>query len=170
MVALTIPFVQSLRPTSEKRARYLDIDISKLKNGQMFTVAWLGKPIYILKRSPENLQTLQRDNPALLDPASEASIQPAEARNYHRSIRPDIFLALGVCTHLGCSVSHNPPGQNAEYGEPFEKGIWFCPCHGAMYDLAGRVYKNVPAERNLDIPEYKFLDEHTIRIDRPFTR
>jgi ubiquinol-cytochrome c reductase iron-sulfur subunit len=162
--AVSIPFIKSLYPPSHKGPPYLDIDISKLRDGQMFSVSWKNKPLYILKRSQFVLDALQNSNSELLDEDSVVSIQPIEAQNPLRSIRPDIFVAWGVCTHLGCSVSHNPPGQNADIGEPFARGVWFCPCHGSVYDLAGRVYKNAPAQRNLDIPKYEFIDDNTIRV------
>jgi ubiquinol-cytochrome c reductase iron-sulfur subunit len=163
-IAVSVPFVKSLLPASYKVPAYLDVDISKLKEGQMFSVVWKNKPLYVLKRTSAVLETLRHGNSDLLDEYSAASIQPEQTRNYHRSLRPDIFVAWGVCTHLGCSVSHNPPGQNADFGEPFERGGWFCPCHGSVYDLAGRVYKGMPAQRNLDIPEYEYIDRNTIRV------
>jgi ubiquinol-cytochrome c reductase iron-sulfur subunit len=162
--AASIPFIKALLPASHKTLQYLDIDINKLKYGQMFSMAWQNRSLYILKRSAATLETLKKRNPELLDENSVSSIQPVQAYNYYRSIRPDIFVTWGICTHLGCSVSLNPPGQNAEFGEPFVRGGRMCPCHGSMYDLAGRVYKGMPAQRNLDIPYYEFIDEHTIRV------
>jgi ubiquinol-cytochrome c reductase iron-sulfur subunit len=162
--AVSIPLVKSLSPASHKKPPYLDIDLTKLSEGQFFSIVWKNKPLYVLKRSPSVLEALEQNNPDLLDENSLDSVQPDLASNFHRSIRQDIFVAWGACTHLGCSVSHNPPGQNANFGKPFARGGWFCPCHGSMYDLAGRVYKNMPAQRNLDIPDYVFIDSNTIRI------
>lgn len=164
LVAASVPFVRSLTPAAHTERPYLDVDITKLKDGQMFGVEWHRKPIYVLRRSPALLDSLKLPNTKLLDPNSKNSIQPESAQNIYRSARPDVLVVTGICTHKGCSVSYNPPNTNADYGEDFAKGLFFCPCHGSKYDLSGRVHKNMPAPRNLDIPNYEYIDDHTIRL------
>ena len=164
LIAVSLPFIRSLEPASDKEHPVIDIDITKLKDGQMFAVELYGKLIYVIKRSEELINNLESINTKLLDPESNNSNQPEHSKNPLRSLRPDIFVAYASCTHLGCSVSHNPPGENADYGESFKMGNWYCPCHGSIYDLAGRVYKGVPAPRNLDIPEYEYYNDTTLRV------
>ena len=163
IVAASIPFFSSLKPSSEKTFPVRDVDISKLEEGQMLSIVIFNKPLYILKRSNEVLDTLKLENPILLDPNSINSVQPKNAQNIYRSIKPEILVAWGMCTHLGCKVSHNPPTVYTE--ERFKKGVYFCPCHGAVYDLSGRVHKNMPAPRNLDVPNYKYISESVIQIE-----
>ena len=161
---LSLPFVRSFGIPSYRTRDHIDIKIPKLKENQLTVVSYMNRPIYIFKRTSEQIENLKKPHPDLLDPNSIESIQPAAAANHYRSIEPGIFVAWGICTHLGCAVSFNPPGSNAQFGEPFLSGGFLCPCHGASYDLSGRVFQNMPAPRNLDIPNYEFVDETTIRI------
>jgi len=126
-------------------------------------VMWRGKPVWILKRTPENLKILDALTDSLLDPQSKESEQPVRAANTARSIKPEIFVAVGLCTHLGCSPSYRPEVAPADLGADWQGGF-FCPCHGSRFDLAGRVYKSVPAPRNLEIPPHVYLSETRLLI------
>jgi len=162
-VAASIPFIRSMGIAEHKRNPTHDIDISGLKEGEMMVIHWNLLPIVITKRSARDLEYIVEPNPELLDPDSIESIQPDFAKNSYRSIRPDIFVSIGMCTHLGCAPTHRPDIAPEDLG-PEWRGGFFCPCHGAKYDSAGRVYRNMPAPRNMDIPNYEFIDENTIRI------
>jgi len=161
------PFVMSMTPSARARAAGapVEVDISKLEPGQLLTVEWRGKPVWILKRTPEMLKSLAAVEPKLADPKSHVkSQQPAYATNDTRSIKPDIMVVVGICTHLGCS-----PDKRLEAGAASGLGAdwlggFFCPCHGSLFDLAGRVYKNVPAPTNLPVPPHKYLAETRIVI------
>jgi ubiquinol-cytochrome c reductase iron-sulfur subunit len=126
-------------------------------------VAWRGKPVWLMHRTAEMVQALQRSDPALVDPLSRRSMQPASCVNATRSERPEFFVAVGVCTRLGCSpvLRLDDPALNAELHAP---GGFYCPCHGSRFDLAGRVVKNVPAPTNLEIPDYRFTGTSTVQI------
>ncbi|MCC7198081.1 MAG: ubiquinol-cytochrome c reductase iron-sulfur subunit [Gammaproteobacteria bacterium] len=165
-VASVVPFVKSMGPSERTKAAGapVEVDISNLKSGQMLTVEWRGKPVWILSRTPEMLASLATVAPQLADPASERSIQPDACRNEARSIRPEIMVALGVCTHLGCS-------PKAKFGTGIESGLdadwqggFYCPCHGSTFDLAGRVFKDKLAPSNLVIPPYRFAGDNRIII------
>ncbi|MBI1397208.1 MAG: ubiquinol-cytochrome c reductase iron-sulfur subunit [Betaproteobacteria bacterium] len=151
------PFVDSMEPSARAQAAAapVEVDASGLSAGDMITVAWRGKPIWVLKRSPEMIKAIDAPNPALADPTSKSSMQPKDCDNLTRSIRPDLFVAVGICTHLGCSpmLRLHDASLNAELHEP---GGFYCPCHGSKFDLAGRVMKGVPAPTNLVIPPYRF--------------
>ncbi len=164
IVSVSLPFIRSLNPAPHKTHPSIEIDISKLEPDQLFTVELHGQLVYVLKRSPEVISNLLLNNPELLDPQSLESEQPENTKNLLRSIQPDIFVAYARCTHLGCAVNHYPPDENTEMGESFKKGNWFCPCHGSTYDLAGRVFRNMPARHNLEIPEYEFIENTTLRV------
>ena len=165
---VAIPFFKSLLPAKHLNPRDHDLIIKfpKLEAGGMIAVSTQGAPIYVLKRSPEQVSALEEVNEELRDPNSIESDQPDSMQNTFRSSKPEIFVAYGICTHLGCSVSNRPTGSDAWHrGSQFDKtGGFFCPCHGAIYDSAGRVYKNLPAPLNLRVPDYEFVDETTIRI------
>ena len=164
VLAVAVPFTRSLKPGPRQESPNQDIDISELKEGQVLSVYWKSKPLYILRRKQEDIDRLRRKNHDLLDPESEASRQPEGAKNLLRSLRPDVFVAFSICTHRGCGISYQRPGDDAKYDSGLENGSFSCPCHGAVFDLSGRVYKHLPARRNLDIPDYRFLDENTVRI------
>ncbi|MFN5746811.1 MAG: ubiquinol-cytochrome c reductase iron-sulfur subunit [Methylococcaceae bacterium] len=162
---LAVPFVSSMRPSAKAEAlgAPVEVDISKLEPGQRVVVLWRGKPVWVLKRTPEALARLNELDSVLLDPQSAQSQQPDSTRNQARSIRPEIFVAVGVCTHLGCSPAYRPEIAPADLGTDW-KGGFFCPCHGSKFDLAGRVYKGVPAPVNLDIPPYHFASDTRIVV------
>ena len=163
-----IPFIRSLSPAKHVNPpdHGLTIRFPKLAEGDMIAVSPQGIPIYILKRTPKQIDALYRANAKLRDPESLESSQPDSMTNQLRSLKPEIFVAYGLCTHLGCSVANRSPGDDNWRQEPIfnETGGFFCPCHGAVYDAAGRVYKNMPAPKNLRVPDYEFIDETTIRI------
>ena len=158
-----IPFVRSWTPSVEAllAGGPVDVDISKLgaEPGMFMRVKWRGQPVFIYRRAPEQLQMLGSLDSLLADPKSDVESQtPAFAKNESRAIKPEIGVLVGICTHLGCVPIHKPEVQP----QPFDanwKGGFFCPCHGSKYDLAGRVYKGVPAPKNLEVPPYKFVDD-----------
>jgi len=163
----SIPFIKSLLPASHIKPPDYDrlIKFPKLQPGEMIAVSTFWGPVYVLKRTPDQIQELQKENKDLRDPDSNESKQPSEVSNELRSIKPEIFVAYGICTHLGCSVTNRSPEHEWEGGTRlFKTGGFICPCHGARYDSAGRVYKNMPAPKNLAIPMYEFVDETTIRL------
>jgi ubiquinol-cytochrome c reductase iron-sulfur subunit len=159
------PFLASWKPSARAKAMGapVEIDPSKLEPGSMLKVEWRGKPVWVLRRTPEMLATLEQDTSMLLDPASNASSQPDYAKNAARAQKPEYFVVLGVCTHLGCSpIAKFTPGDvtvSADW-----PGGFYCPCHGSKFDLAGRVYKGVPAPTNLPVPPYTFLADGRILV------
>jgi ubiquinol-cytochrome c reductase iron-sulfur subunit len=162
---LAVPFLSTMKPSAKAEAlgAPVEVDIEKLEPGQRIVVLWRGKPVWVLKRTPEALQTIPELDSAVADPLSDSSEQPASSKNEVRSIRPEIFVAVGVCTHLGCSPVFRPEVAPADLGADW-KGGFFCPCHGSKFDLAGRVYKSVPAPVNLEIPPYYFASENRIVV------
>ena len=162
---LAVPFVGSMKPSAKAEAlgAPVEVDISLLEPGQRIVVLWRGKPVWVLRRTSEALKSISELDSAVLDPLSDSSEQPESSKNEVRSIRPEIFVAVGVCTHLGCSPVFRPESSPADLG-PEWKGGFFCPCHGSKFDLAGRVYKGVPAPVNLEIPPYHFISENRILI------
>ncbi|MBK5914016.1 ubiquinol-cytochrome c reductase iron-sulfur subunit [Rhodocyclus purpureus] len=165
VVGAVVPFAGSLLPSERAKAAGapVEIDISRLQPGEMMVVEWRGKPVWVLHRTPEMLESLKKAEPNLVDPGSSVAQQPAYAGNGTRSIRPEIFVAVGICTHLGCS-----PGQAFEPGLAALGSDWpggfLCPCHGSTFDLAGRVFKNKPAPSNLVIPPHHYLAETRLLI------
>lgn len=165
-VATAVPFVASLTPSERAKAAGapVEADISKLAPGEMMTVEWRGKPVWILRRTPEMLASLDKTDDKVTDPASEEPQQPAYAANKHRSIKPEYLVTVGICTHLGCSPSEKfkvgaEGGMTADW-----PGGFLCPCHGSLFDLAGRVYKSMPAPTNLEIPPHHYLADTTILV------
>lgn len=160
-----VPFISSMQPSAKARAAGAPVraDISKLEEGQMIRVKWRGKPVWVVKRTPEMLDTLAGLDSQLRDPASEESEQPAYAQNEVRSIKPEILVLIGICTHLGCSPTYRPDIAPADLG-PDWKGGFFCPCHGSRFDIAGRVYAGVPAPTNLPVPPHRYLSDTEIMI------
>lgn len=156
------PFVLSMTPSARAKAAGapVEVDIGQLEPGQLLTVEWRGKPVWILKRTPEMLKDLPTIEPKLADPKSEVKDQqPGYAANPTRSIKQDILVVVGICTHLGCSPDKRLDGGAATgLGEDW-KGGFFCPCHGSKFDLAGRVYKGVPAPTNLVVPPHTYLSD-----------
>ena len=164
-VMAAVPVISSMQPSEKAQAAGapVEIDITRLEPGQLIRVMWRGKPVWIVQRSQEALSSLAKLEPKLRDPKSEESEQPATAKNEYRSFKPEILVALGVCTHLGCSPTYRPEVAPADLG-PEWLGGFFCPCHGSSFDLAGRVYKGVPAPRNLDIPPHQYLSDTRLLI------
>ncbi|MEQ1558719.1 MAG: ubiquinol-cytochrome c reductase iron-sulfur subunit [Methyloglobulus sp.] len=162
---LAVPFLAQMQPSVKTMAAGapVQVDISKMESGQLLRVAWRGKPVWVLNRTPAALETLKSLDSQLSDPLSNDSIQPANSKNPVRSIKPEIFVTLGLCTHLGCSPTFRPEIAPNDLG-PDWKGGFFCPCHGSRFDLAGRVYSGVPAPTNLEIPPYEYLTDTLILI------
>jgi ubiquinol-cytochrome c reductase iron-sulfur subunit len=165
-VATAVPFVSSFAPSERAKAlgAAVEVDIGDLAPGAMKTVEWRGKPIWIVRRTPAMIAALQGHDAALADPTSARDGLPAALRNPGRSERPDVFVAIGICTHLGCSPTAVAAGSgNPSVGADWPGGF-FCPCHGSTFDGAGRVYKNKPAPTNLEIPPHRYLSETRILI------
>jgi len=161
----SLPFIKSMGPSERaknNRFSHIDVNIEKLKEGQVLSIKDTLRPILIIKRSNETLRELEKNESILEDPYSMESIQPEISKNRYRSLRPDILVVENICTHLGCAVAYSPKDSEREF---FSEGGFFCPCHGAAYDHAGRVYKNMPAPTNLPIPKYEIVDENTIRVE-----
>ena len=156
VAAVATPFVRSWYPSAKAEAAGAAVtqDISSIENGQMVVVKYRGKPIFVVKRTDEMIANLEKVLPQLSDPQSDQSVQPEYCKNDTRSREPDTLVVEGVCTHLGCAPSYRPEVGAADLGGDSWFGGFFCPCHGSLYDLAGRVYKGVPAPTNLPIPEY----------------
>lgn len=157
------PLVSSWLPSAKAQAAGapVQVDLSRIEPGQQVTVEWRGKPVWIIRRTQEMLQQLRANDGQLRDPDSLVEQQPAYAQNEYRSINPEYLVLVGVCTHLGCSPKYTP--LENELG-PDWPGGFFCPCHGSTFDLAGRVFKGVPAPINLEVPPYQFISEHVIVI------
>ncbi|WP_058463234.1 ubiquinol-cytochrome c reductase iron-sulfur subunit [Legionella adelaidensis] len=162
LCALT-PFVSSWSPSAKAQAAGapVQVDLSKLEPGQQITVEWRGRPVWIVRRTEEMLKNLAGHNDQLRDPDSLVEQQPEYAKNKYRSLKPEYLVLIGICTHLGCSPKYKP--FEKELG-PDWPGGFYCPCHGSMFDLAGRVYKSVPAPINLEVPPYRFISDHEIII------
>ena len=163
---VAVPLVSSLAPSERARAMGagVEVDISDLAPGGVKTVEWRGKPVWIMRRTPEMLAALPQQDAALADPASRKDQQPGYARNPQRSIRPEVFVTVGICTHLGCSPTAVPAGtSNPSVGDQWQGGF-FCPCHGSTFDLAGRVFKNKPAPTNLEVPPHRYVSDTRLLI------
>lgn len=162
---VAVPFVASWSPSERAKTAGapVEVDISKLEEGRMMTVEWRGKPVWIVKRSKKSLDDLKTLDDNLRDPASENDQQPTYAQNSARSIKPEIMVMVGICTHLGCSPTHRPEIAPADLGADWLGGF-FCPCHGSKFDLAGRVYSGVPAPLNLEVPPHHYKSDRVILI------
>ncbi|MCW8957306.1 MAG: ubiquinol-cytochrome c reductase iron-sulfur subunit [Gammaproteobacteria bacterium] len=162
---VAVPFVASWLPSERAKTAGapVEVDISKLDEGRMMTVEWRGKPVWVVKRTPKNLEDLPTLNEGLRDPGSEKQQQPEYATNEARSIKPEILVLVGICTHLGCSPTFRPELAPADLG-PDWKGGFFCPCHGSRFDLAGRVYSGVPAPLNLEVPPHRYKSDAMLVI------
>lgn len=153
------PFILSMTPSARAKAAGapVDVDVSKLELGQLMTVEWRGKPVWVLRRNESMLDDMKIRESELRDPGSdELSQQPHYAKNSHRSINPEYMVMVGICTHLGCSPTYRPEFAPPDLG-PQWKGGFFCPCHGSVFDLAGRVFAGVPAPSNLVVPSHHFV-------------
>ena len=161
-----VPFLSSMSPSARALAAGapVEVDVSKLEPGQKIQVEWRRKPVWIVRRSAEMVASLQATENRLRDPNSEAlEQQPQFARNQMRSLKPEILVLVGICTHLGCSPTFRPELAPEDLG-PNWVGGFYCPCHGSSFDLAGRVYKNVPANNNLEVPPYKFISDNLLVV------
>ena len=160
-----VPFISSMQPSAKARAAGAPVraDISKLESGQMIRVKWRGKPVWLVRRTEKMLEVLPTLDTTLRDPESLESIQPPYAQNEYRSIKPELLVTVGICTHLGCSPTYRPDVGAADLGADWEGGF-FCPCHGSKFDLAGRVYKGVPAPTNLVVPPHSYLSDTELLI------
>jgi ubiquinol-cytochrome c reductase iron-sulfur subunit len=164
-VAAAVPFAASMLPSDRAKAlgAPVEVDISALKPGEMQTVEWQGKPVWIIRRTKEMLEDIKKDNGLVSDPESSVPQQPDYAKNEFRSIKDEYAVIVGVCTHLGCSPQLKPADDKTEMGQTWNGGF-YCPCHGSKFDFAGRVYKGVPAPINLRVPKYTYLSDTTILI------
>jgi len=167
-VAAAVPFAASMLPSDRAKAlgAPVEADISQLAPGEKMTVEWRGQPVWILHRTPEMLEAIRRDDDRVADPQSKRKqdeLTPVYARNEFRSRKPEFLVVVGICTHLGCS-----PQERLQAGpQPFDpswEGGFYCPCHGSLFDLAGRVFKNKPAPDNLRVPPHTFLADNKILI------
>jgi len=166
--AVAVPFVSSFQPSERAKAAgaAVEVDISALKPGEKVTVEWRGKPVWIMKRTPEQLETLKKTEGQVADPTSLRTAYPTPeyAKNQHRSIKPDVFVAVGICSHLGCSPSDKlVVGPQPSLPDDWQGGF-LCPCHGSTFDMAGRVFKNMPAPDNLEVPPHMYLSETRLLI------
>ncbi len=164
-VAVATPFMLSMMPSERAKAAGapVEVDISKLEEGLLLMVEWRGRVVWILKRTPEMLETLVTLEGRLADPNSEKDQQPEYAKNQTRSIKPEILVVIGLCTHLGCSPVYRKDIAPEDLGADWLGGF-FCPCHGSKFDLAGRVYKNLPAPTNLVVPPHSYLSDSRLLI------
>jgi len=163
---VAVPFLKSWSPSAKARAAGapVEVDFSKLQPGQLMRVLWQKKPIWILNRTDKNLKDLVLLSDQMRDPNSEvASQQPDYIKGVNRSLKDKYLVAIGICTHLGCSPTYRPDVAPEDMGADWLGGF-YCPCHGSKFDLAGRVYKNLPAPTNLVIPPYKYLTDSTLVI------
>jgi ubiquinol-cytochrome c reductase iron-sulfur subunit len=164
-VAAATPFVMSFWPSERAKAAGapVEIDISKLEPGQKVNAEWRGKVTWVINRTPEMLAMLPKLDARVADPKSEVDHQPAYCKNENRSIKPGVFVAVGICTHLGCSPTFRPELAPADLGADWPGGF-FCPCHQSKFDLAGRVFKGVPAPTNLVVPPHRYVTDTRIVI------
>jgi ubiquinol-cytochrome c reductase iron-sulfur subunit len=165
VAAVAVPFIESMQPSEAAKAAGapVEVDISNIGPGKLQTAEWRGKPVWILHRTDAMVAELSKLDARLADPASKKDQQPPYAANTGRSRRPEFFVAIGICTHLGCVPTYRPEPGAPDLG-PDWPGGFYCPCHGSKYDLAGRVYKNVPAPVNLEVPAYTYLSDSKLLI------
>lgn len=167
--AVALPFASTFQPSERAKAAgaAVEVDIAAMKPGEKVTVEWRGKPVWVVRRTPEQLAALGQHTSQLADPESKRKqdeYTPVYARNEGRSIKPEFFVAVGICTHLGCSPSDKfQPGAQPSLPDDWQGGF-FCPCHGSTFDMAGRVYKNKPAPDNLEIPPHMYLSDSKVLI------
>jgi ubiquinol-cytochrome c reductase iron-sulfur subunit len=167
VLATAVPFVSTFTPSAKAKAigAPVEVDIDDIQPGEVKIVKWQGKPVWILRRDEDSLKTLDDLEGEVKDPESEIEQQPKYARNHHRSIKPEFLIVVGYCTHLGCSPKHVVEGEGKAFGLADDwEGGFFCPCHGSRFDLAGRVFKGVPAPTNLIVPPHQYLSETRVII------
>ncbi|MEH6355758.1 MAG: ubiquinol-cytochrome c reductase iron-sulfur subunit [Marinobacter sp.] len=165
IVGAAVPFVASWNPSAKAEAAGapVTVNIEKVEPGQQITVAWRGKPVWIIRRTQEMLDNIEKLSDQMKDPQSEADQQPTYANDVFRSIKPEFAVLVGLCTHLGCVPSYRPEVAPSDLGEEWLGGL-FCPCHGSRYDMAGRVYDAQPAPLNLVVPPYRYDDDTTLTL------
>ena len=167
IVGAAVPFVKSWNPSAKAKAAGAPVtaDLSGLELGQQMVVEWRGKPVWVVRRSKEALSDLDKVAGNLSDPESNDSVQPEFAKNKFRTPegKEEYIILVGICTHLGCSPLYRPEVAPADLGQSW-RGGFFCPCHGSTYDMAGRVYKSVPAPINLEVPPYKYISDNVVVI------
>src|SRR5690554_418764 len=165
VVGAAVPFVASWNPRDKAEAAGapVTVNISKIEPGQQVTVEWRGKPVWIIRRTDEMVDNIEKLNDKVKDPQSEAPQQPTYINGILRSLKPEFAVLVGLCTHLGCVPSYRPEVAPADLGDEWLGGL-FCPCHGTRYDMAGRVYKAQPAPLNLEVPPYRYDDDATLTI------
>ena len=165
--AVAIPFAWSWWPSERAKAAGapVEADISGIAPGEMKIVEWRGKPVWIMRRTKEQLEAVKQADDKVSDPKSEVPLQPAYAKNEYRSIKPEVLVLVGICSHLGCSPQSKTVEAKGEMGADWGGGF-LCPCHGSKFDLAGRVYKGAPAPKNLPVPEHMYLSDTTILIGK----
>lgn len=161
---VAVPFISSWNPSAKAKAAGapVEVDVSKIEPGQLIRVEWRGKPVWLVSRTQETLDELTKIANDLRDPDSDEPQQPDYAQNTYRSIKPELLVTVGICTHLGCSPTYMPGNFGAQV-EGVDYGF-FCPCHGSKFDMAGRVFKNVPAPLNLEVPPYYYMTDTTILV------
>lgn len=165
VVTTMVPFVKSMNPSAKTQAAGapVEVDLSKVEPGALMREEWRGKPVWVVHRTPDMLKTLKDVEPQLRDPDSKESQQPASVDKHYRSIKPETLVLVGICTHLGCSPTYRPDIAPEDLGPRWEGGF-FCACHGSRFDLAGRVFHNVPAPKNLEVPPYRYVSKDKIVI------
>ncbi|MFM2263500.1 MAG: Ubiquinol-cytochrome c reductase iron-sulfur subunit [Pseudomonadota bacterium] len=166
--AVAVPFVSTFQPSERAKAAgaAVEIDISAVQPGEKVVVEWRGKPVWIMRRTPEQVAALEKIEPQLADPNSDRKAYPTPeyAKNRHRSIKPDVFVGVGICSHLGCSpVDKLSPGAQPSLPDDWQGGF-LCPCHGSTFDLAGRVFKNKPAPDNLEVPPHYYVSDTVLVV------
>jgi ubiquinol-cytochrome c reductase iron-sulfur subunit len=164
-IGAAVPFVASMLPSERAKAAGapVEVDISRLAPGEVGVYEWRGKPVWVIRRTKDMIDSLKAVVPNLTDPESKSSKQPQYAENEYRAVKPDIMVMEGVCTHLGCSPQAKPAEAKAEMGGDWVGGF-YCPCHGSKFDYAGRVFRGAPAPTNLVVPPYTFLSDSTLVI------
>jgi ubiquinol-cytochrome c reductase iron-sulfur subunit len=167
-VAVAVPFVSTFQPSERAKAAgaAIEVDISAIRPGEKVVVEWRGKPVWIMRRTPEQLATLDKVEAELADPNSDRKAYPTPeyAKNRHRSIKPEVFVGVGICSHLGCSpVDKLTPGAQPSLPDNWAGGF-LCPCHGSTFDVAGRVFRNKPAPDNLEVPPHHYVSDTVLMI------
>jgi ubiquinol-cytochrome c reductase iron-sulfur subunit len=165
VVGAAVPFVASWNPSAKAEAAGapVTVNISKIEPGQQVTISWRGMPVWLIRRTEEMQSNVEKLNDKVSDPQSEAPQQPAYIDGILRSLKPEMAVLVGLCTHLGCVPTYRPEVAPADLGDEWLGGL-FCPCHGSRYDMAGRVYKSQPAPLNLQVPPYRYDDDATLTI------
>jgi ubiquinol-cytochrome c reductase iron-sulfur subunit len=164
-IGAAVPFVASMLPSERAKAAGapVEVDVSRVAPGELSVIEWRGKPVWVIRRTKEMLDSLKAAEPRLTDPTSKSSEQPKYAKNEYRSAKPELMVMEGVCTHLGCSPQLKAADAKAEMGSDWVGGF-YCPCHGSKFDYAGRVFRGAPAPTNLKVPPYTFVSDGTLVI------